>query len=72
MLNDTIKELDMNEDNFNLELLRQTFIGKQHLRGKYVTLCKKCHLGDVHGHYYVRTYKVNKDNEFYKMIKECL
>lgn len=72
MLNDTIKELNMNEDNFNLELLRQTFIGKQHLRGKYVTLCKRCHLGDIHGYYYVRTYKVNKDNEFYKMIKECL
>lgn len=68
MLNESIEELGMNENNFDFELLRKYFIGKQHKEGKYITLCKCCHLYEVHGGHVVLKYKINEDNKFYKML----
>ena len=68
MLNESIEELNMNEDNLDFELLRKYFIGKQHKEGRYITLCKCCHLTDVHGGYMVVKYKINEENEFYKIL----
>ncbi len=71
LLNEAINVLNMDGDNFNFEVLRCFFIGIQQIKGKYVTLCKDCHI-EEHGRCYrVSSYKPNLNNPLtLKIIKE--